>query len=106
MKKILFVCNQNKYRSRTAEEIFKNNKNCIVKSAGLFEGCRIMLNKDMIKWADIIFVMEKRQKEEIEKRFPEEFISKFIISLNIPDIYNYMDPDLIKLLKERVLGYF
>jgi predicted protein tyrosine phosphatase len=72
----------------------------------LFEGSKNLLTKELLEWADIVFVMEKKQKEEIERRFPGQYRSKFIISLNIPDVYDFMDPELIVLLKERTKGYF
>ena len=105
MKRVLFVCNQNMHRSPTAEEIFKNNKKLSVKSTGLFLGSKNPLTEELLEWADFIFVMEKKQREEIERRFPRQFRSKFIVSLNIPDIYNFMDSELVRLIKERIKGY-
>jgi len=105
MKKILFICDSNLNRSPTAEQIFKNNKKYSVKSAGLWQGSKNLLTEELLEWADIVFVMEKRQKEEIGNRFPRQYRSKFIVSLNIPDIYYYMDPRLVELIKERVKGY-
>jgi predicted protein tyrosine phosphatase len=105
-KKILFVCNSNLNRSPTAEEIFKTDKKLSVRSAGFWKGSRNVLTEELLDWADIVFVMEKSQREEIERRFPKHFRSKFIISLRIPDIYNFMDPELVHLIKERTKGYF
>ncbi|NCO97520.1 MAG: protein tyrosine phosphatase [Candidatus Aenigmarchaeota archaeon CG15_BIG_FIL_POST_REV_8_21_14_020_37_27] len=106
MKKILFVCNSNLNRSPTAEEIFKNDKKISVKSAGFWKGSKNVLTEKLLEWADIIFVMEREQKEEIEKRFPKQFRSKLIISLEIPDVYDFMDLELINLIKERTKSYF
>lgn len=96
--KVLFVCNQNKHRSKTAAYIFKNNFE--VKSAGLFAG-NILNSKDL-NWADVVFVMENFQREEIAKKFPKEYFAKKIVSLNIDDSYSYGQSKLIELLKKRV----
>jgi len=93
--KVLFVCNQNIHRSRTAEELFSHSFE--TKSAGLFNERPVTEKK--IKWADIIVVMEDFQRGEIAKRFPREYLKKRIISLDIPDIYHYNQPELVKILK-------
>lgn len=96
--KVLFICNQNQNRSKTAEEIF--SKEFETKSAGLFNEKPV--TKKQLEWADLIIVMEDEQRTELSKRFPKEYIKKQIISLNIPDIYYYNDPELISLLKTKV----
>ena len=101
MKKILFICNQNKNRSKTAELIF--NDKFKTKSAGLFN--QKPVSKNQISWADTIIVMEDQQRSEIAQRFPKEYLKKRILSLEIPDIYQYNDPKLIKELKSRIKEY-
>ena len=46
--------------------------------------------------------MEDFQRTEIANRFPQQYIKKQIVSLDIPDIYTYNDPELISLLKNRM----
>jgi len=101
---ILFVCNQNEHRSPTAECIFKDHEGVCVRSAGLYDGSKVLLDRKLLEWADVVFVMEEEQKEEIKQRFPE--CRKNIIVLDIPDIYSYMDERLIILLKERTKQFF
>ena len=45
--------------------------------------------------------MEEHQRSELAKRFPKEYIQKQIISLNIPDIYKFDQPELKDILKEK-----
>ena len=101
--KILFICNANLQRSPTAEEIFKHEYD--VKSAGISELARKPLTAELLEWADIVFVMEDWQRSYISEKFPKLYLKKKIISLNIPDIYYFMDDGLVKLLKERVKKY-
>lgn len=96
--KVLFICNQNQNRSKTAEEIFRHEFE--TKSAGLYNEPAV--SKKQLEWADLIIVMEEDQRKELSKRFPKTYLEKRIISLDIPDIYRYDDPKLIDLLKEKM----
>lgn len=96
--KVLFICNQNLNRSKTAEEIFRGRFE--TKSAGLYNSKPVTARH--LSWADIVIVMEDVQREEIAKRFPKQYMQKRILSLNIPDIYNYNEPKLVELLKSKV----
>lgn len=99
--KVLFVCNQNKHRSVTAQEIFSDIFE--TKSAGLYNGT--LINKELMDWADIIYVMDETQRKEIGLRFPKQYLQKKIISLEIPDIYSYNQPELKHILKEKMLQH-
>ena len=96
--KLLFVCNQNKHRSRTAEDLFKAE--FATKSAGLYNERPV--TEEELAWADIIIVMEERQREELSKRFPKQYLQKRILSLDIADVYQYNQPELIEELKNKI----
>lgn len=59
----------------------------------------------MIQRADIIFVMEKVHKEKLAYQFNDLISNKKIIVLNIPDEYEYMDEDLVKMLKDEIRAH-
>jgi predicted protein tyrosine phosphatase len=102
---ILFVCSMNKWRSRTAETIFRNNQKHHIKSAGTDNDARIKITEKLIDWADLIFVMEKRHRERLQEKFGSVTDDKEIIILDIPDDYQYMDPELIEILEISVTPY-
>ncbi len=102
MKKILFICSQNKLRSPTAEAIFSDYKNWEVLSAGLNNDAYLPLGLEDIMWADYIFVMEKIHIVKLRQRFKAVLKDKKVICLDIPDIYDYMDEKLIQILKNKV----
>jgi len=104
-QKLLFVCLQNRLRSPTAEKIFSENAQLDVKSAGLDKASKVPVSRELLEWADIIFVMERRQRNLIHKKFKDIYAKKRIICLYIPDEYEYMDPNLIELLMESVTPY-
>lgn len=62
-RNILFVCSRNKWRSKTAETIFKKKSNFNVKSAGTSKTAERTINLELISWADEIFVMEKKPEK-------------------------------------------
>lgn len=65
------------------------------------------VSAEQIDWAEVIFVMERRQKARLARQFA--FGSKRVVCLNIPDRYAYMDPDLVARLKPaiaRALGIY
>ena len=98
---LLFICNQNKNRSKTAEELFRGKYN--TKSAGLFNGTPV--TKKDLSWADAIIVMEDAQRSELARRFPKSYMQKRILSFEIPDAYAYDSPQLKKMLQERARAY-
>ncbi len=61
---ILFVCSRNKWRSATAETIYKSNQEHNVKSAGTEPSAKVRISAKHILWADIIFVMKKNTNNE------------------------------------------
>lgn len=102
---VLFVCSRNKWRSRTAEEIFKNHGLHQIRSAGTAASARIPLSQKLVNWADLIFVMEKRHKVILLEKFAVKDDSERIIIMEIPDEYTFMDEELIAILKAGVEGY-
>ncbi len=102
---LLFVCSRNQWRSPTAEEIFKNNQEHQAKSAGTEPSARIKITEKLITWADIIFVMEKKHKERLKQRFATVVDEKEVIVLDIPDDYQFMDEELVDLIKLSVSPY-
>lgn len=105
MKKLLFICSQNRLRSPTAEQVFSLDERLEVRSAGLDKDAINTLSSDDLKWADIIFVMEKSHRNKLSKKYREFTKGKRIICLNIPDDYGFMDSELVQILKRLVPGY-
>ena len=105
-QKLLFVCSQNKRRSLTAEKMFDNNPDFAVKSAGTENNSRVKITAGLIGWADRIFVMERRHRDRLKQKFSEELIDKQVITLNIPDDYEFMQTELIEILENYLAHHF
>jgi predicted protein tyrosine phosphatase len=102
LKRVLFVCSQNKLRSPTAEQVFSTWEGLEVTSAGLNNDAIEPLTGEMVAEADVIFVMEKAHRNKLTKRFKSHLKSARVICLDIPDDYDFMDPDLVRILEARV----
>lgn len=98
---ILVICGRNKRRSRTAEFIFKNDNRFNIRSAGLSPSSDRKISENDLNWADLVFVMEKKQKSKINELYNHLDLSAIEI-LNIPDDYEFMDEELIEILGDRI----
>ena len=102
MKNVLFVCSQNRLRSPTAEQLFATHPGISVGSAGTNNDAENPLTSELVRWADVIFVMEKTHRSKLQKRFRADLKDARIICLDIPDNFEFMGEDLIRLLRAKV----
>jgi protein-tyrosine phosphatase len=102
---LLFVCSRNKWRSATAEIIYKSSADHRVRSGGTEPSAVVKVSAKDILWADLIFAMEKKHKQRLVEKFPEETQSKKIVVLDIEDNYEFMDEELIENIKASVEPY-
>ena len=105
--KILFVCSANIQRSRTAEDMFSYMyPQHIFNSAGTnLKICKTNgttpLTEELLIWADKIFVMEDKHRDRIRNHTENKYGKKIFV-LNIKDIYSYNDPELKRILIDKV----
>jgi predicted protein tyrosine phosphatase len=105
MKRALFICTQNRLRSPTAEHVFSTWPGVETDSAGLGVDAEVPLSPEQIEWAYIIFVMEKKHRTQLAAKFRRHLNGKRVICLDIPDDYEYMQPELIKLLESKAAKF-
>ncbi len=102
MQTLLFICSANRLRSPTAEQVFSQYPNVEARSAGLNQDAVDPLAPEHFDGVDIVFVMEKAHRNKLSKRFKSHLGKARVICLNIPDDFEFMQPELISLLKTRV----
>ncbi len=85
MKRILFICSQNKLRSPTAEQVFSAHPGIECSSAGLNNDAENPLTSELVEWAEMIFVMEKAHRKKLSSKFKKHLGNKRVICLEIPD---------------------
>jgi predicted protein tyrosine phosphatase len=100
--RLLFVCGRNRLRSPTAEVLFSHVPGVETCSAGVSPDADQPLTADLVQWADMVFVMEAAQRAKLSGRFGRALRGKRVVCLGIPDDYEYMAPELVRLLWERV----
>lgn len=102
MTNVLFICSQNRLRSPTAEQVFAGWPGVTTASAGTNRGADTPLSAELLEWADLVFVMEPIHRRKVSSRFRAKLGDIRLICLGIPDVYEYMAPDLVELLNARV----
>jgi predicted protein tyrosine phosphatase len=101
----LFICSRNRLRSPTAEAVFSGRPGLNVLSAGTAPDAEVAVSADLIEWADLIFVMEAAHRRRLNERFGSLLKDKRIVVLGIPDRCAFMDPELVRLLEQKVEPY-
>lgn len=101
----LFICSKNQWRSPTAETVYRRDSRINVRSAGTSAKAKRSVSPKDIAWADMIFVMEKKHKQILSRQFPHDMAETEVIILDIPDEYQFMDGELIDILKDSIEPY-
>lgn len=99
---VLFVCSRNQWRSPTAERIFRDSNRFNVRSAGTSSSARRRVSERDLEWADVILVMESKHRDALRESFGPCTRGAKILVLEIPDEYQFMEPELIEQLRTRV----
>jgi len=102
-ERILFVCTANVDRSRTAEDMYREDARYEVRSAGVAPFATVVLTRDLLLWADRVFVMSEREDQHrtlIRIRFPD--VDRPIVDLDVEDRWHRGDPELIARLARRL----
>jgi len=96
--KILFICMANQQRSPTFENWFKKNRlQYEVKSCGIALGSEIKITEELLKWSDIVFVMDLEQEMYIVRNY-NNFLNKVKI-IGCSDEYQRDGLDLYRLIE-------
>jgi len=97
----LFICTQNRLRSPTAEQVFASWPGVETDSAGVGADADVPVSPEQLAWAEIIFVMEKVHRTRLSAKFKRHLNGKRMVCLDIPDDYDYMQPELVRLLEKK-----
>lgn len=102
LRKILFLCRQNRVRSATAERLFAKRRDLDVRSAGTSDDALVRVTARMLEWADLVLTMDESQAAALGAMFPEHPAVARIVCLQIPDDFTFLQPELVALLEARV----
>jgi predicted protein tyrosine phosphatase len=101
----LFICHYNQRRSATAERVFGKDPALDVRSAGTSDEAMVRVNQRMLEWADVVFIMDGRQRTALDRMFPGHPALERVVCLDIRDDYHFLDPELVTLLRDRTQPY-
>ena len=104
-RRVLFVCRRNRHRSATAERLFRTRPDLDVRSAGTSREALVRVNRRMIEWADVIFVMDEKERGALARMFPQHPALERVVCLEIADEFGFLDGELVRLLETRVEAY-
>jgi len=82
--------------------LLKGHPHFEARSAGTENGARVKLTAGLVGWADVVVCMEKKHADRVCERFPGELADKPLHVLRIPDDYQFMDPELVALLRTEL----
>ena len=101
-KRVLTVCSANMLRSPTIAHVLSAEPyNFNTRSAGIAGFALIPVTEDLLVWADEVVCADTEHAIAIRNKMMKYQLDKPIIDLKIPDIYEYRNPKLIELIKER-----
>ena len=101
-KRVLTVCSANMLRSPTMAHVLSAEPyNFNTRSAGIAGFALIPVTEELLLWADEVVCADTEHAIAIRNKMMKYQLDKPIIDLKIPDIYEYRNPELIKLIKER-----
>jgi predicted protein tyrosine phosphatase len=91
----------NKQRSVTAERLYRDDARLDVRSRGVRADAHRRVSEEDLRWAEIVFAMEREHQLWITTRF-EELALPPIAVLDIPDEFEVMDPQLVTILRPLI----
>ena len=101
-KRVLTVCSANMLRSPTMAHVLSAEPyNFNTRSAGSASYALIPVSNDLLYWAEEVVCADTEHALYIRKRMVDLNIDTPIIDLQIPDNYEYRNPELVELIKER-----
>lgn len=92
MTNVLFICSRNQWHSPTAEAIWRRRPGLNVRSAGTSPNARKSLEPADIRWADVVFVMERKHRQRLLADFARLLEHKPVHVIDILTIFSTWIP--------------
>lgn len=105
-ERILFVCTANLDRSPTAEDLYRRDPRYEVRSAGTAPFATRRVDRELMDWADRVFVMNERferHRTHLKVLFPG--FERPVVDLGIEDRWERGHPELVRQLLKRLQAH-
>lgn len=102
-ERVLCLCAASLLRSPTCANVLYKEFGLNTRSAGLSTShALIPVDKVLLKWADTVVVMETEQAEYVDFLYEKHGMpTRDIYNFIIPDEYEWNDPELVAMIKQR-----
>ncbi len=101
---LLVLCGRGRKRSKTAEDLYKNDGRVQVRAAGVAPSADRKVGEKDLLWADGILVMESTQRSKVLSQFAHLELPPIEV-LHIPDDYELGDAELVALLEDKIEAF-
>lgn len=98
-KRVLFVCSAGILRSATAARIYAKKYN--TRCAGSEGYALIPVTHELLLWANEVVFVNPENYIRTCGRFDLDTFKCKVVTLNIPDKYEHMHPELVKAFEEQ-----
>lgn len=98
---VLTVCSANQLRSPTAANVLHSRYGYNTRSAGTENCALIHVRPTLLAWADEVVCMEPMHAEKVREQLRAIGQHIPVYCLDIPDDYEWMQPELVELILER-----
>jgi len=101
-KRVLTVCSANMLRSPTIAHVLASTPyDYNTRSAGTSDFALIPVTEELLFWADEIVCADTEHAVIVQKRLMDLNLDKPLVNLRIPDNYEYRNPELIAMIRQR-----
>lgn len=101
-KRVLVVGLQDSLRSREVEQVFAQRVDLQVKFSCADTVGGAPLTSELVRWADIIFAIERHHRARIQRRFRADLDTKRMVCLDVPKKHTSEVPALVQLLQQKI----
>lgn len=103
IKKVLTVCSAGLLRSATMAHVLAKEYDYNVRNCGTEESYALIpISEALVYWADEIVFVNKENYNSVKASLNSiKREDTKVYCLDIPDMYSYCDPELIKICKEQ-----
>ena len=101
-KRVLTVCSANMLRSPTIAHVLASTPyDYNTRSAGTSDFALIPVTDELLFWADEIVCADTEHAVIVQKQLMDLNLDKPLVNLRIPDNYEYRNPELIAMIRQR-----
>jgi len=101
-KRVLTVCSAGLLRSATLQNMLIREYGYNVRNCGTVESYALIpISEALVKWADEIVFVNNENFRHVESDLKKFNIIDKCYVLDIPDMYEFNDPELLKICKEQ-----